>query len=428
MKMPWLLGLALMLVTLASNARADDWPQWNGPARDGISKEKGLLKKWPANGPALAWTFNGTGIGFSAPAVVGNTVYILGSRKGTEYVIALDAAAKGAELWATEIGPEYDFKGNQWSAGPNSTPSVDGDHLYAVGSQGIIVCLDLKNKGKQIWTVNMPAKLGGKVDPVGFDAPQGWGFSGSPLVDGDKVICTPGGPKGLLAALDKKTGALIWQSKDVPDEATYSSPIAVEVGGIRHYVAMTGDGAVGIDAATGGLLWRYKRAAPYNEIVAPTPIFYKDHVLISAWKGGPDLIKLTAKDKGIEAAKVYSKNTLQNEHGGLVLVDGYIYGSQIERDWRCVEFKTGGLKWSSQDLEFGSVIYADGNLYCLDQNNGTAALVEASPEAYNEISRFTLPQMSKLRKPSGKVWTHPVIANGYLYLRDQELLFCYKVK
>jgi outer membrane protein assembly factor BamB len=427
MKMPRLLGLALALVTLTSYAKAEDWPQWNGPTRDGISKEKGLLKKWPENGPALAWTFKDTGIGFSAPAVVGDRVYILGSRDGVEQVIAIDAT-NGKELWAQKIGPLYDFKGNQWSAGPNSTPSVDGDRLYAVGSQGILVCLDLKNKGKQLWAVDMPNKLGGKVNDVSGGGPQGWGFSGSPLIDRDKLICTPGGTKGLLAALNKETGALIWQSKEVPDEATYSSPIAVEVGGIRHYVAMTGDGAVGIDAATGGLLWRYKRE-PYKEIVAPTPIFYKDHVLISSWKGGPDLIELKANGKGIEASKVYSKNTLQNEHGGLVLVDGYVYGSYVERDWRCVEFMKGApAKWINKDLDFGSLIYADGNLYCLDQNNGTAALVEASPKAYNEISRFTLPEMSKLRKPSGKVWTHPVIANGHLYLRDQELLFCYKVK
>jgi outer membrane protein assembly factor BamB len=234
---------------------------------------------------------------------------------------------------------------------------------------------------------------------------------------------------GLLAALDKKTGTLIWQSEDVPDEATYSSPIVAEVGGIRHYIAMTGEGAVGIEATTGKMLWRYNRKMPYGEIVAPTPIFHEDHVLISAWKGGPDLIKLTANGKGVDATPVYSKNTLQNEHGGLVLVDGYVYGSHIERDWRCLEFMKGAPpKWTSKDLEFGSVIYAEGNLYCLDQNNGTLALVEASPKEYTEISRFTLPAISKLRKPSGKVWTHPVIANGYLYLRDQELLYCYKIK
>jgi outer membrane protein assembly factor BamB len=209
--------------------------------------------------------------------------------------------------------------------------------------------------------------------------------------------------------------------------ATYSSPIVAEVDGIRQYVAMTGDGAVGVGAKNGELLWRYKRAA-YNEITAPTPIFHEDHVLISAWKGGPDLIKLTAANKKITATKVYGLNTLMNEHGGLVLVDGFVYGSHQERDWRCVEFKTGKVKWNGADLGFGSLTYADGKLYCLTQDGGEVALVEATPKEFTEISRFTLPQQSKLRKPSGKVWTHPVVANGCLYLRDQELLFCYKVK
>ncbi len=426
-----LTGLGLLLATLAVPllAYGDDWPQWQGPSRDAISKEKGLLKEWPKEkGPALAWTFEEAGVGFSAPAVVGDRVYIPGSRNGTEFVIALDAA-NGKEVWAAKIGPEYPWK-NQWNEGPQAAPSVDGDLLYAVGSQGLVVCVNLKDKGKEVWRKDMVKDLGGHVDPVGGGGPEGWGYAGSPLVDGDQVIVTPGGEKGLLAALDKKTGATKWQSKDVPVDATYSSPIVVEVGGVRQYIAMTGDGCVGVDAKTGGQLWRYKRVAPYNEIVAPTPIFHENQVLITAWKGGPELIKLEAADKKFTATKVYGKNTLANEHGGVVLLDGFIYGAHQERGWRCVEFKTGAQKWDTTNLGYGSVTCADGKLYCYTQDEGEVALVEPSSEEFKEISRFTIPKTSVLakRKLSGRIWTHPVIANGYLYLRDQELLFCYKVK
>src|SRR5260370_29977460 len=205
-----LIGLALMLVALPLVGRGDDGPQWRGPSHDGVSKEKGLLQKWPEKGPTLAWTSTEAGTGFSAPAVVGDRIYLLGARKDEEFVIAPDAG-NGKEVWSAKIGPVYDFKGNSWVNGPDTTPSVDGDRVYAIGSQGVLVCLDLKNKGKEVWRKDLPKDLGGKVDPVGGGGSQGWGYSASPLVDGDQVICTPGGPKGLLAALDTKNGNLKWQ-------------------------------------------------------------------------------------------------------------------------------------------------------------------------------------------------------------------------
>jgi outer membrane protein assembly factor BamB len=312
--------------------------------------------------------------------------------------------------------------------GPNTTPSVDGDFLYAVGSQGILVCVNVKDK-KEVWRKDMVNALGGRVNDVAIAGnPMGWGYSGSPLVDGKQVICTPGGPKGLLAALDKTNGAVLWQSEGVPEDATYSSPIVADVAGVRQYIAMTQDGAVGVDAKDGSLLWRYKRNAAYTDIVAPTPIYHNNEVFITSWKVGPDLIKLTVANKKFTATKAYSSNKLSNEHGGVVLVEGYVYGSHLLNGWRCLDWKTGNVKWDTRDLGAGSVAYADGCLYCLSEEDGVVALVEATPDDYKEIARFTLPQESKLRKPNGKVWTHPVIANGHLYLRDQELLFCYKVK
>jgi len=422
------LGLALALPLLA---RGDDWPQWRGPDRTGVSKEKGLLKKWPDKGPELAWTFTDAGTGYSAPAVVGDRIYVLGARKDEEYVIALNAK-NGDELWVAKIGPVYDWKGNQWNRGPNTTPAVDGDFLYAVGSQGIVVRINVAKKGAEVWRKDMPKDFDGEVNPIGGDAKLklAWGYAGSPLVDGDQVICTPGGKKGLLLALDKKTGAPKWQSKEVPEQATYASPIVADVGGVRQYIAMTQDGAVGVKAEDGSLLWRYKRSTPYGDIVAPTPIYHDNHVFLTSWKVGPDLIKLEAADKKFKATKIYSSKDLSNEHGDVVLVDGCVYGSHVDRGWKCLDFKTGDVKWETtdRDLGSGSVICADGKLYCLTEEEGEVALVEPTPKEFKEISRFTLPKQSTQRKPSGKVWTHPVVANGCLYLRDQELLFCYKVK
>ena len=265
-----------------------DWPQWNGANRDGHSDEKGLLKAWPAGGPKLLWSFKDAGVGLSAPAVVGGKVFALGARKGDECVIALDDT--GREIWAAKIAPPFDFEGNEWSLGPNSTPAVDGELLFALGSQGVIVCVETAS-GRERWRKNLPAELGAEVNPIG-GGKGGWGFSWSPLVDGEKVIITPGGPSGLVAALDKKTGALIWQTKEVAEQCTYASPIVVEAGGVRQYVVLKQSGAVGIEAKSGKLLWTYRSSKAWPDIAAVTPIFHDGQVFITAWKGGCDLFKI----------------------------------------------------------------------------------------------------------------------------------------
>jgi len=422
-----LLSLALTLLALPVLARGDDWPQWNGPDRNGASKEKGLLKVWPKDGPTLAWKFEDAGTGFSAPAVVGDTVYVLGARKADEFIIALDAGT-GKEKWSAKIGPVYDWNLNQWSRGPNSTPSIDGELLYAVGSKSDVVCVNVKTQ-KVEWRKNLVKDFGGEVNDVGGGPKTfAWGFCGSPLVDGDQVIVTPGGKNGLLLALDKKTGATKWQSKDVQEAATYSSPIVATIGGVKQYIAMTQNGVVGVNAKDGAELWRYEKEEAYGDIVAPTPIVADDRVIISGWIGGLDCVKITIADKKFTAEKAYANNKLANAHGGIVPVDKYLYGSHATASWRCIELATGKVAWESKDFGFGAVAYADGFLYCTSQDKNEVALIKASPEKFDEVSRFTLPEKSKLRKPSAKQWTHPVIANGCLYLRDQELLFCYKIK
>jgi outer membrane protein assembly factor BamB len=258
---------------------------------------------------------------------------------------------------------------------------------------------------------------------------MGWGFSWSPLVDGEQLVCTPGGPQGLFVALDKKTGAVRWRSKEVPDQATYSSPIRAEVAGVPQYIALTQDGVVGVAARDGSLLWYYRRENPFPDVVIPTPIYRDGHVYVTAWGGGAERLQLTPEGKKFKPKVVYAQQEISNRQGGVVLVGANVYGYHEERAWECQEFATGEIKWTSprRGLGAGSVAAADGRLYCLSEK-GEVALLEASPDKYVVKGRFKLPQESKLRKVRGGVWTHPVIADGHLYLRDQNLIFCYKIK
>jgi outer membrane protein assembly factor BamB len=415
----------LLAALAAGLACAGDWPQFEGPDRNAISKETSLLKSWPEGGPPLVWTFKEAGLGFGGPAVVNDRVYLMGTRQDDEYVFCLD---KGTEKWAAKIGPIYDFQGNNWSRGPNATPTVGGDYLLALGSQGELVCVNPAD-GKEHWRVNLPRDLAAQVNPVTSPVPdnQGWGFCWSPIIDGDQVIITPGGPKGLAAGLNKKDGKLLWRSEKVTDQATYSSPVLAKIHGVKQVIVLVQDGVVGVSAKDGSLLWQYRKENPYPDVVCPTPRIQGDRVYITAWGGGCDLIQLSHTDGKFEAKKVYASKELSNRLGGVVVLDKYLYGSHEAIGWKCQDFATGEIKWSNRRAGYGSVIAAEGMLYCLDDNKGVVSLVEASPKSYKEVSKFTLPELSSKRKPGGRIWTHPVISNGMLYLRDQELVFAYKI-
>jgi outer membrane protein assembly factor BamB len=423
--------LATSILAVAGLARADDWPQWRGPNRDGVSKETGLLKTWPKEGPALAWIYKDAGTGFTAPAVVGGVVYTMGARADTELVIALDS--KGKELWSAKIGPVFDFKSNTWCRGPDGTPAVDGGLLYALGSQGELVCVEIKG-GKEVWRKNLPTEFAGEVNNV-FGGPDtakiGWGYTWSPFVDGDKLVCTPGGPEGLFAALDKRTGAVLWRSKALKDPATYSSPIVADIGGVRQYIALVQRGLVAVSAQDGSVVWEQQRENEYADVVCPTPIVHGDYVYCTVGAGGGcDLFKIEKNGDKFRATPVYSKKMIASRQGGVVLVDGYVYGPHEDRAWMCQDLASGEIKWESnrRAIGIGPLVYADGRFYAVSEGKGEVAMIEASPKAYKQLAKFQLPEESKLRKPRGKVWTHPVIADGKLYLRDQELIFCYQIK
>jgi outer membrane protein assembly factor BamB len=420
----------LLLLPFCLAVMAADWPQWRGPDRSGISNEKGLLKAWPKGGPKLVWSYKNAGQGYGSFAVVGGTLYTMGCRDQDEFVIALDA--RGKEKWATKIAKVFDFEGNSWSRGPNATPTVAGDLVFALGSQGELVAVK-KADGAVAWRKNLPKDLGAEVNPVGGGPEKmGWGYSWSPLVDGNKLICVPGGPKGLFAALDTKTGDVLWRSKDVPDQATYSSPLVTKAGGVKQYIHVVQNGVVGVSAEDGSLLWRHKRD-DYPDVVCPTPICQGDHVYVSVgYGGGCVLFKLAGAGKKVKATVVYEKRSIGNRQGGVVLLDKHLYGYDDDRAWACQEFATGKLKWgegppAAGALKAGAIAAADGKIYVLEETGGVG-MFAASPAAPKELGRFQLPALSKMRKPSGKVWAHPVVADGKLYLRDQELIYCYEIK
>jgi outer membrane protein assembly factor BamB len=424
------LGLFTGLLLVVSTSIAGDWPQFGGPDRDNHAKEPGLGKKWSTAAPKVIWNFANTGLGYSAPSVVGDKLFILGAREDSEYLIGYDIKNQ-KELWpAVKLGALFTWKSNNWNAGPSATPTVSGDNVYALSGRGDLVCAT--TAGKEVWRKSMVKDFEGEVNPVGGNADNllGWGYTWSPLVDGNKLICVPGGKKGLLVTLDKTNGKELWRSKEVTDQATYSSPIVAEVQGVRQYIAMTNQGTVGVKADTGALLWYYKRTPVYNDCVIPTPLYHDNHVYTTVGMAslGCDLIKLTKDGDKFKAEKVYSnRNTMHNRDGGVVLVDDRIYGYSDGKGWVCQDFKTGKLLWSEKrKMKAGSIIAVDGLLLLYGAEDGTVVLLKPDAKKWDEVARFAIPQKSEKNQSSGKIWTHPVVANGRLFLRDQELLFCFQ--
>ncbi|HSG72734.1 MAG TPA: PQQ-binding-like beta-propeller repeat protein, partial [Planctomycetaceae bacterium] len=384
------------------------------PDRTDVSQEKGLLQEWPEAGPKLLWTFEDAGIGYSSFAVVGERLYTMGSRDKTEQVICLNASS-GQEIWAADIGEELeDGRGG----GPRGTPAVDGDRIYAMGGQGTLVCVNAAD-GYVLWSVTMQS-LGGKK--------PGWGFSESVLVDGNKVLCTPGGAKGTVAALDKQTGELIWQTKEITDNAHYVSIMPAEINGDHQYVQLTQNTLFGIKAEDGKLLWS-SEWPPGRTAVVPTPIIRDNYVYISSGYGaGCKLVKI---NKDYSTEDVYFNQNMKNHHGGVLLVGDLLYGFSDGLGWTCQDFMSGDIVWNAgrdrSALQKGAVTYADGRLYCVDERTGDVALLEANDKGYEEAGRFSLPKKSPIRPDRAMVWTHPVVVNGKLFVRDQSLVFCYEV-
>jgi outer membrane protein assembly factor BamB len=418
--------LAVILAALAAPAvHAADWPQWRGPNRDGVSVETGLLKDWPKDGPKLAWKANIDGVGYGSPVIVGEKLFITAAEDADEgqkeFAICLNAKT-GERVWKVELPNGDGGYLTGWGSGPRSSPTADGDAVYVLGARGDLFLLKAAD-GAKVWSVNLKKDFGGNIPD--------WGYSESVLIDGDNLICKPGGGKGTMLALEKATGKKVWQSAELTDSAGYASIAPADIGGVRQYITQTQSAAVGVRAKDGKLLWRQnslKRAVA----VIPTPVVHDGHAFFTAGYGaGCELFKLSSKDGLTTAEKVYSPNkVLVNQHGGVVRIGDYVYGhTDNGNKWVCIEYKTDAADpvWDSKALDKGSLIAADGHLYCYGQSKGTCVLVEASPEKWKEKGRFDIPEKSKSPRRSGAIWAHPVVANGKLYLRDHELLFCYDV-
>ena len=401
--------LLLLLALLASwPARAADWPQWRGPKRDGLSTEQGLLSHVPSNGPAVAWMARGLGRGYSSVSVAKGQIFTMGDGEQKSFVHALNAK-DGKLQWSAAVGaPGGDYPGTR------CTPTVDGDLVFALGQHGDLVCLQASS-GTEMWRKSMDRDFKGKMM-------SGWGYSESPLVDGGRVIVTPGGSNGTVVALDRKTGAMAWRSTNWTDRAAYSSVIVAVIDGVRQYIQLSDATVAGLAAEDGRVLWRAKRKG--STAVIPTPIYKANHVLVSSGYGvGCNLFKITSGAAGFAAEEVYANKDLVNHHGGMVLVGDHVYGHSDSKEWVCMEFLTGKLVWSDPGVGKGAVVGGDGKLFTRKEDKqGTVALVEASPAGYREHGRFAQPERSTKNS-----WAHPVIANGRLYLRDQDVLLCYEV-
>jgi outer membrane protein assembly factor BamB len=415
----------LFLSVLPAAATADDWPQWQGPERNAVSKETGLLKEWPKDGPPLAWKANGIGEGMGGVAVSRGRVYTTGDSGDSGWLFALNEA-DGKPVWKAKVGRAGKYGNVYRPSGPRSTPTVEGDRIYVLSQHGDLVCLT--TDGKEVWRTDYVKDLAGIV-PV-------WGFAESPLVDGDKLVCTPGTADGTLMALDKKSGKPLWKCK-VPEGPTgdrgflgtsgaaYSSVIAIDFDGVRQYVQLTATTMVGV-STDGKLLWRYDRASNTHRINCSTPVYADGMVFAaSSYDAGGGAVTLSKGDQDtVMAREAYFSRNLKNHHGGMVVVAGYLYGCFDPGILNCIEFKTGKVMWQERRPGKGSIMYADGRLYCRNEGReGTVYLVDADPKKYEERGRFNPPDRSK-----EQAWPHPVVANGRLYVRDQDVLLCYDVK
>jgi outer membrane protein assembly factor BamB len=416
--------LTLVLIPHLSWAGDADWPQWRGPQRDGHAAPQELLQTWPEGGPELVWKVEDLGRGYSAVSVVGDRVYTMGSIDGQAMAICL-SLEDGSVVWQQALGRagETGDYNTGWGAGQRSTPTVDGDQVFALTDVGVVAALD-RSSGEVQWKVDLVEQYGGKIPT--------WGYSESPLVDGDRVIVTPG-ESNFMVGLHRSTGEKLWQSQGVEAPAQYVSVIKGQVGEVPFYVTASKPGLFAFDTRSGEKLFA-NEATGNGVAVIPTPIVMDDWLYhTSAYGAGNALLELKTEDGELQPEVVYALNTktMENHHGGVVLVDGVIYGftKQSGGCWMAQDLESGEMLWRERGRpnRSGSICYADGRLYCYGDQDGSVQLVEPSREGFKQVGELTLPEETELPRDKGAIWAHPVVANGKLIIRDQDLMYAFDI-
>jgi len=378
--------------------------QWRGPNRDGKYPEKNLLKTWPAEGPELLWDFEGLGDGFSSVSVTTDKIYVTGATNGTGSLIALDLTGK--LLWKKAYGTEWTIS----YLGSRSTPTVVGKQIYMVNAFGVIYCFD-SDTGNKIWSLDYFKTFGGKNIE--------WGVAESPVIDGDRVIITPGGKNASIVALDRFNGRVIWKSKNYSEPSAYCSPTIVTHNNNRLLLTMTQKHIVCLNADTGEFYWSHTHITEYD--INPNTPYYKDGYVYCTSGYGTGSVMLQLSNDGKRTKEVWANSYLDSKIGAFIEHDGYIYGSgDKKRDWQCLNWKTGERTFASRAIGKGNIIYADGMLYCYTEK-GELALVKPDPTTFNIISVF------KITKGTAQHWAHPVIKDGRLYVRHGNALMAYSI-
>jgi outer membrane protein assembly factor BamB len=422
-----LIVLALFSFLAYCDDAAPSWPRFHGPRNNNRSEDTGLLKAWPEEGPELVWKAEGLGGGYGSVSLADGRIYVAGNVDESTMISALDL--DGELLWQASNGPAY----TRSFPGARSTPTYDIGRVYHMNADGDVVCLNAEN-GERIWGLNILDKFDGRN--------IGWALSESLLIDGDRVICTPGGEETGLVALDKLTGETIWtctgiegerlnddgEKESFVDSPGYCSPCIVEYGGLRQIVTMMSASAVGVNTETGELLWRFPRPAPYDVNVG-TPLYHDGHLLIhTTWGVGATKLKLNIEGQKCGVEEVWSAVEFDNEHGGIVLHEGHVYGhadgDHKWRHWTCIDWETGEKTYDADPFprqRSGVTTYADGMLYIMSED-GRVGLVPAVPDEFKVVSEFMLPEVGR-----EKTWSHPVIVGGRLYIRNWNDLYVYDV-
>ncbi|NLW51447.1 MAG: PQQ-binding-like beta-propeller repeat protein [Candidatus Brocadiaceae bacterium] len=393
----------------ASVGECVDWPQFRGPGRDGKSPETGLLRQWPDGGPGLLWAVDGLGIGFSSCAVADGMVYTTGMEDGVGYICAVDT--EGRPIWKMPYGAEWTGQ----HPGSRTTPTVDGALLYVMTAYGRVGCFDAKT-GEEKWAVDTAQTFGART--------LTWGLAESLLIDGDRVICTPGGPDATMVALDKMTGRTVWVSTGLSDKAGYCSPILIERGGRRIICTLTGSAVVGIDADTGRLLWRSERSVPYD-IHATAPEYSNGRLYVTSGYGGVRGQMFELSPDGSQIALRWTDSNLDVQHGGTILHQERVYGSSDRNRpgrWLCLDIAAGQVLAETPGVGKGSLSFADGMIYAYGERGGVVGLVNPDPREYGLVSSF------RITRGAGQHWAHPAIANGRLYIRRGDVLMAFDIR